>query len=380
MRGMSTLAALSLLVLAVAGAPPPALQVSVEEMPQFDAMFRRTTGWTGADVAATVPLAPGLTLWLFGDTWVGEIVGGKHARATMINNSLAIQQGNRPPDARVEFFATRPGTAKPTAILVPTDGGFFWPQSGVRTSKGLFLFALHVEKHGDPNDAMGFRLTGVDLLRVDGPPDRPDRWQVHQQRLPWCHPDAQQSGIYLGAALMKHAGWVYVYGCEEARTARSHVKHAVVARVREEQIDDLPAWRFYRHGQWAAGGEKPDRLFAPTANEYSVSYQPGLRQFIAVYTPGGLSRKIEIRLAPAPEGPWGDPIEVYACPEMLRDKKIFCYAAKGHAELSGDDELIVTYATNSFDFWYTASHAEYYWPRFICLKFNKAPNHGSTRQ
>lgn len=117
----SALSAFCPLVLAAAAAPA----VSVTELPQFDALFRRTSGWTGADVASTVPLAPGVTLWLFGDTWVGEIVDGKHVRAAMVSNSLAIQRGNQPPGARVEFFYTRPGTDKPTTLLVPAEGGFF---------------------------------------------------------------------------------------------------------------------------------------------------------------------------------------------------------------------------------------------------------------
>lgn len=377
MDRMNAVLAPCLLLLAAVSQSPA---VTVDELPQWNAMFRRTAGWTGADGAATVSLSPGVTLWLFGDTWVGEVVDGRRSRATMINNSLAVQYGRQPPPARAEFFTTRAGASRPTALLVPTDRGFYWPLSGVRTSRGLFLLASHVEKCGAANDAFGFRMLGVDLLRVEGPPERPDRWQVRAQQLPWCRPDRQQSGVFFGVALLRHGPRVYLYGCEEDRTVTPQRKYAVVARVAENQIDQWQAWQFYCGGQWSSDGRNPDRLFGRAANEFSVSYQPRLGRFVAVYTPGGLSAQIEIRTALAPEGPWGDPLVAYTCPEMRRDAKVFCYAAKGHPELSADDELIVTYATNSPDFWYVASHAEYYWPTFIRLKFPASLTNGSALQ
>ena len=348
--------------------------ISARELPQYDALFRRQSGWTGADVASTVAISPGVTLWLFGDTWVGDIEGGKHVRATMVNNSFALQRGNAPPDARVEFFSSRPGTEKPTTLVTPSEGGFFWVQSGVLVRKGLFLFAMRVEKQGKANDAFGFRVAGSYLLSVQGPPERPDRWQVRQHALPWCHPDAKGNGVFLGAAVMKHAGFVYIYGCEEDRAGRLPAKHAVLARVPEDRLADLRAWRFAGEAGWLAPGEKPRRLFTPAANEYSVSWQPGPRRFVAVFTPGGLSRKIQVRLATAPEGPWEEPLTVYTCPEP-HPGKMFCYAAKGHPELSGDNDLIVTYATNGWDFWYTAGHADLYWPHFIELQFGPLGRH-----
>ena len=43
----------------------------------WNAVFDRRDGWTGADVAGTVALGDGRMLWLFGDTWIGSIRGGK---------------------------------------------------------------------------------------------------------------------------------------------------------------------------------------------------------------------------------------------------------------------------------------------------------------
>ncbi len=69
---------------------------SVEPLPEYDALFCREKGWTGADAAYSVALADDVTLWLYGDTWIGDIVDGRHKGATMVNNSVGLQCGKDP--------------------------------------------------------------------------------------------------------------------------------------------------------------------------------------------------------------------------------------------------------------------------------------------
>ena len=68
---------------------PPAVKVDVH--PGFDALFDNRKGWTGADGAYSLPLSDELILWLFGDTWLGDIRNGAHVNATIVNNTVAIQ-------------------------------------------------------------------------------------------------------------------------------------------------------------------------------------------------------------------------------------------------------------------------------------------------
>src|ERR1700722_10661772 len=57
----------------------------------WNKVFDRHDRWTGADCAGTVNLHDGRMLWLFGDTWIGSIRGGRRLPgATMVNNSIAV--------------------------------------------------------------------------------------------------------------------------------------------------------------------------------------------------------------------------------------------------------------------------------------------------
>ena len=112
--------------------PKPALPAfgKAEPMPAMDALFRPTDGWIGADGAHSVALTDQRTLWLFSDTWVGKIRNNKRTDATMVNNTLAIQEG-RGSKSKVEFVIRHGADNKPTAFITPADGkGFYWLQAG----------------------------------------------------------------------------------------------------------------------------------------------------------------------------------------------------------------------------------------------------------
>ncbi len=84
-----------------------------------------------------------------------------------------------------------------------------------------------------------------------------------------------------------------------------------------------------------------------------------------------MSDKIMLRTAVSPEGPWSPPEVIYRTPETAWDKSYFCYAAKGHPELSGEKDLLVSYVCNSTDFFKMAADARIYRPKFIRIEFDK---------
>jgi hypothetical protein len=100
-----------------------------------------------------------------------------------------------------------------------------------------------------------------------------------------------------------------------------------------------------------------------------VSWLPALRRFVLICTEDGLSDKIIARTAVDPWGPWSAATVVYRCPEAGWSKGIFCYAAKAHPMLTpAGDELLVTYAANTYEISQVIADARLYWPRFVRVK------------
>jgi Domain of unknown function (DUF4185) len=349
---------------AVAAEEP--LSFRTEPAPEYDALFQQRDGWIGADGAYSTPLSKDKTVWLFSDTWVGKIRDGRRVDATIVNNSVAIQDGVGP-NANVRFSVRRDEHKKPVALIVPSDGhGWYWLQAGTRVGDKLYLFLTQIERTSDPG-VFGFHQIGQWLGVVDNPDADPLDWHIEQRKLP-CTLFQALRQINFGAGLLVDGNDLYIYGTDEDRTKHPMERFLIAARVPMEQIDDFAQWQFYDDGKWTNNFQSSSRLTDGVAAELSVSYVPAVKKYVLVYSEAGLSPNILIRTAPTPTGPWSQPVSVYRCPEAGWDNRIFCYAAKNHPELAGNGELLISYAANSFELSHVVADARLYWPRFIRVK------------
>src|SRR5579883_2965625 len=340
------------------GAEPPVVK-SAAAAPDLDALFERADGWIGGDGVYSVALSSKRILWLFSDTWVGKIRDGRRTDATIVNNSVGVQAGI---DKRLTYSIARGRDGKPAALIVPADGrGWFWLQAGVANRGRLFLFLNQVEKTDDKS-VFGFRSIGFWLGTVANPEKPPGLWRVEQVKMPNAV-FSNERWLAWGAAVLRVGDDLYVYGTDERRGKGPPRRQMVIARVPAASVGNFAAWRYFRDGVWGEDFRNASPLAGDIASEYSVT--PFGKGYLAVYTERGLSPRIMGRMASRPWGPWSAPAVLYECPEMSRDKKVFCYAAKAHPALSSDRDLVVSYVVNSFDFWQVAREAKLYWPRFV---------------
>ena len=342
---------------------------TVETIPAYEELFSNRRGWIGADAVYSVAVAPDRIIWLFGDTFVGRIEGGRRVDTVIVNNSVAVQTGISPGKGGIEFHFDRRADGRPAALIEPDDGrGWFWIYDGIRIESGLYLFMVQIERSED-SSVFGFRLIGNWLCHIENPAESPDLWRISQKRLPWTADNIQPPALF-GSALLAVDNYLYVYGARDRSIDGRLQKGMIVARVPLDRLDDLDQWRFYADGQWSTDYTEASIVSDDVANEYSVSYLPLLDKYLLVYSEGGLSPDILARPAAKPTGPWGRPIHLYRCPEAGWDARIFCYAAKGHPEVSTETgELIVTYVSNATELEMLEADARLYRPRFLRVTF-----------
>lgn len=120
------------------------------------------------------------------------------------------------------------------------------------------------------------------------------------------------------------------------------------------------------------GASGPAFVLDDAGSECSLHWDERRRSFIHIASYGFGASTIGLRTAPALTGPWSSPVVVYRPPESDGPRP-FVYAAKAHPELIGPDaaDLVVTYATNSFEFGdlFTQQGARsLYWPRFVLVQ------------
>lgn len=350
-------------IVTLAAPPEPPSVAKAEPVAELDRLFRRTEGWIGADGAFSVPLSDKQALWLFSDTWVGTIRDGKRKPETMVNNTIGVQEGIGA-DATITFAIAKTKDGKPGTLFVPPDGkGWFWLFAGYHAGGKLHIFLPRQEKTKNPG-AFGFKAVDLWLGTVSNPLDEPTKWKIDYAKVPFAELERSPKRSF-GSAVLRVENHVYIYGYEEKPGKPFTTRRLIVARAPADKLADFDSWRFLANGEWKADVKDATAQIDKLGTEFSVSYLPGLKQYALVTTENGLSDRIVSRFAASPEGPWSDAVLLYTCPEMKKDKKVFTYAAKAHPHLATGNELVISYAVNSFELAPVINNAELYWPRFV---------------
>jgi hypothetical protein len=345
-------------------------RTEVSSEPGWERLFHQRKGWIGSDCAYSVALGGERVLWLFGDTFVGEVQEGRRVNARLVmGNSIAIQQGKEVRTARLQFFFGAHEGDKPTAFIRPrASQGWFWFGHGLAEGKRLWLLLTHIVPTGE-SGVFGFRSQGAWLAEVLDHTLPPPRWRFHLHQLPFYHRDTR-SHLSFGSAVWSDGSWIYLYG---TRDDRSHVplrRGLVVARAPVGKMAHFTAWQFWTPDGWSHRWRECSVIGDDIGSEFSVSFVPALSRWVLVYSPADLSPEIRLRWAGSPVGVWSEPQTVYHCPDVQRGQHVFCYAAKAHPELSAPGELLTTYATNSLHLNEVLHDAELYMPRFVRLRFS----------
>jgi hypothetical protein len=328
---------------------------------EADRLFHRDPHWVGADVASSVDLGGGRILWLFGDTWIDPSGKGTRRAARMVSNSVAIQTGTDPTTAAIRFYWGTTAGGRADALFPDRNGESLWFGNGVRVDDRLVLFFARTRRR--TGTGLGFEHVGWTAVMVQNPDDEPSAWRVRPLETP-----ANPLGILVGfAAVLRRGEQVYALGSENP--VKSHPIYAARWAVDEVRRGYLgqPEWWAGESRGWIPDSSSVQRwpLFEDGQSELTVHEDEATQRFIGVQTLGFGSADVMMRAAPLLTGPWSAPRMVYRPPEHYRPN-VMIYAAKAHPELTGGD-LVLTYATNTFEFTGQLQDSLIYYPRFVRL-------------
>ena len=171
----------------------------------------------------------------------------------------------------------------------------------------------------------------------------------------------------VGACLIRRGDYVYAFGSQEP--VKSHPMYVVrwpVDELKRGNLDAMQWWTGNETG-WVADDSPLPRwpAFLNGQSEPTVHFDEVAGQYLAVHTVGFGPADLTLRSAPELTGPWSGPRVFYRPSEYYRPR-IMIYAGKAHPQLEGA-ELVVTYATNSFDFAEVIADTLVYYPRFVRL-------------
>lgn len=320
----------------------------------FQNQFRREIGgWIAADATYSILLPDGRTLWLFGDTFIGEVDENNAIipGSKLIRNSGVIQNGG---ELQTLFNGTR---SAPTDLMYTPnpDSTWYWPEHGLVENDTLRIFAAKF-RH-DPNGPPGFQFAhaGNDIANFTYP-----GLQFINSVPVRCH---EKNQVLYGDRVLVDSGFVYIYGRRndhpDIDIPYPHVARAPIDSLMKQQ------WEFYTGKGWSADPEETTRI-----NDFQVSQQYSVTSYHGKY----ILLTQDIWLLPeiwtftswTPVGPWENKKRIYTTPETSQD--MFTYNAYAHPQFDRDGELLISYNTNG-DFWSIFDNVEIYRPRFIRVPY-----------
>jgi hypothetical protein len=325
--------------------------------------FPRPVGYLGADVAMSIPLSAGRTLWVFGDTLVGALEKGRRRFDSMPRNSAAL------------VVDETCGTAEPQWLVplgiedtfVPPGGGstsWFWPGTGFHHAGRVYVIGYEVVQGDGPCESLSFAITGMRMFRIEGVEQDPRDWRITS--VPFGPPNSR---TFFCSGNLVEGEYVYLLGTTRFVEGSAEATGGVMARIPIADLkSDDPAARMQvlsAFSSWTSADEEYRILFRPGVTECSLYHDvPRERYLATTYDPReGLMR---VTTAPRLEGPWCEPFVVYRVPEFKGWERHHAYTFRMHPHLATSaDEMVFTYVVNTKGLETVLDEMDVYYPRFL---------------
>lgn len=310
---------------------------------------------TGGDGAISIPIDRAKSFWLWGDSFLGEIIENKRAETVpfIMGNVWQLVDG--------ESVKTITGgtSVSPESLLKSEniDGysAILWPMHGFVKKNIVHVFMSTIVLTGQDtwdfywHSTMYYRLNLSDLSVID----KQELFTV------------KQADAHFGFGVTEHDGFYYIYGSNPQKdfTAKLHVTRA---RLRDDKLQD---WEYFENDRWINNPQKSKSLQGidiPVSEQFSVfKYK---NKFILL-TQDRFNPQIYTFIADAPQGPWSGKKLIYTIPEG-QDSTLFTYNAMAHPQYMQDGNLLVSYCVNAKKSSDLYKDASIYKPRFIRISID----------
>ncbi len=307
----------------------------------FISLFTRYgDGWTGGDATYSILLPDGRTLWIFGDTFLGTVNADRSRPGTgLIRNSFVVQDGE-------ELTTLHGGTvSNPASMISPSDPSWwYWPTDGTIHNDTLQLLLSAFKSVGE-GGMWDFAYASIDLALFT----LPDLELISiESRIP-------DPTIAYGSCVVESSDYIYIYGANKAGGG----KQASLARAANGDLRN--PWEYYDGSGWDPDINASVGLVGNVSEQFAVFEDNGHYYMVTHHFAFG--DEIYIWDAPNPEGPWGNQRTLYCTPET--GGNIFTYNSFVHPQFIANDEILISYNNNSFNFGDLFANADNYRPHFI---------------
>jgi hypothetical protein len=243
------------------------LNFTVEADAGWTQLLNRTSGWFGGDGIFSIPLSGvdsigagknDKTLLIFSDSEIGEIANGVLTPGwSIINNSVALIEGNEPQPEKINFFWKTTNANNPAPVFVPSSplsvkGDYFWLGDGFVNHELQNETTILAYKIRSVNTGFGFSVAGSSIITIPASSAPPFNNAQQADAPLFIEGDRIDNGYAFGAGIFvntakagapKPDGYVYVYGVKPVPGVLN--KGLMIGRVEPANFKDFSKWRFW---------------------------------------------------------------------------------------------------------------------------------------
>ncbi|MBD2867393.1 DUF4185 domain-containing protein [Paenibacillus sp. IB182493] len=243
---------------------------------------------TGTDLGIVWDKGGGQYFVLFGDT-------NGHGPNDWRSNTLAISSDTNLADGLSfdTMIQDTPGHAKEIlpSKKINFDEITVIPTAGVTVGNRHYIHYMSVNNWG-PAGVWSTNYSGIAYSDNNGA-----TWTKHPTAR-WYNNTTNWDNKFQMAAFVKDGGFVYMYATPNGRFGDVYL-----ARVPENSLLDINAYRYWDGNGWSASQAGADAVANGVAGEVSVAYNSHFNRYIMTYL-NEHRQSIVMRDAPTPVGPW----------------------------------------------------------------------------
>ncbi|WP_306333570.1 hypothetical protein [Streptomyces sp. KL118A] len=364
---------------------------ATEEFARYGDDMTRTDDWTGGDGTHSVRLPDGRVLWLFSDTFLGQI----HAPPNPAGQPHTWRDTNTPMVRNSAVVMSRSGTLERTlaAPLFPDPAPQQWrwpvaarveprtPGSDERVVRVLLWNRMASQGpwiYGVPVATEVATLSLPDL-RVEGITKVSDQQSVG---------DPEKRVLY-GTTTVDDGDWTYVFGGTDAQATARPASDAYVARAPHGGLGDGSAWEYWDGEKWGPDvtprAVLGDGKRKGVGSAFTVVRDEGTYVLFTMAAGTEGLTTVASYWSCSPTGPWHGPAKAFEATlpkDSAARQDTAAYNPQAHPALSGDGtrdgRVVLSYDVNWLDA--TPANAQanvtrnvsLYRPRFVSLRLAAA--------
>jgi len=329
----------------------------------FEKFTQVTDGWCASDATISLLLPDGKTLWLFGDTFIGQKTGDfsmNVSGSTFINNSAIMDDG----ESMTSIFG---GTlSNPTSLIPGIGPDIFWPEHATIENDTLKIFAIQIIYVDNGTPRFNFRTGRTFLAKFT----YPQLDFISNNPIEFITDTTMRFGVQV----LKRDDYTYIFGVKDTTAGGFTYPIPILARV-DSSVDE--PWKFYsENNKWSLNCDAAVSIGDRPMPESFYVYEKDHKFYLImheIWTVG----ELYILEADSITGPWnratsGGIEKLFA---VIKPKtSIITYNLFAHPQFENNDKLLISFNVNTSNFSSIYSDTRNYRARFLWLSIDNAMN------